>query len=188
MPQETEIKFRVANAQQLARKLKALGFRLETPRTREMNTLYDFAGQRLLRRGEVLRIRQYGPKWTVTHKAKGKAGRHKSRVETETVVGDGRKVEEIFRALGLQPAFRYEKFRAEWADLNGHLVLDETPIGIYAELEGPARWIDHMAKRLGLTRADYITQTYAELFRDWKGRTGSPAEEMTFRTIKRKSR
>lgn len=184
MPQETEIKFRVANAQQLTGRLKSLGFRRKTPRTHEMNTLYDSSGQELRRRGEVLRIRQYGAKWTVTHKAKGKAGRHKSRMETETVVGDGTKVEEIFRALGLQAAFRYEKFRAEWKDGTGHLVLDQTPIGTYAELEGPGRWIDRTAKRLGVKRQDYITQTYAELFRDWKERTGSSADEMTFRAVK----
>jgi adenylate cyclase class 2 len=124
----------------------------------------------------------------VTHKAKGKAGRHKSRIETEAVLSDGSKAETIFRALGLVPIFRYEKFRAEWTDGNGHLVLDETPIGIYAELEGSSRWIDRMAKRLGLSQADYITHTYAELFREWKRQTGSPAEEMTFQAIKRKFR
>lgn len=188
MAQETEIKFAVNSNNQLARKLKSLGFRVKTPRTHEMNTLYDFPGQDLRKRGEVLRIRQYGPKWTLTHKAKGKTGRHKSRLETETVVSDGNKVEEIFRALGLQPVFRYEKFRAEWSDGNGHLVLDETPIGTYAELEGSPRWIDRMAKRLGLGPADYITQTYAELFRDWRERTGNSANEMTFRAIKHKSR
>ena len=186
MPQETEIKFQVANARQLTRKLKSLGFRLKTRRTHEMNTLYDFSAQSLRKRGEVLRIRRYGPKWTITHKAKGKAGRHKSRVETETVVNDGKSMEEIFRALGLRPAFRYEKFRAEWADRTGHLVLDETPIGTYAELEGRSHWIDRMAKRLGLTQADYITQTYAELFRNWKQRTGSPAEEMTFEAVRKR--
>jgi adenylate cyclase, class 2 len=186
MAQETEIKFRVPNARQLTRKLNSLGFRLKTPRTHEMNTLYDFPGQRLRQRGELLRIRQYGPKWTVTHKAKGKTGRHKSRVETETVVSDGKSAESIFSALGLRPIFRYEKFRAEWGDGKGHLVLDETPVGVYAELEGPPRWIDGIAKQLGLSAADYITQTYAELFRDWKQRTGSAAEEMSFRAVKRR--
>jgi adenylate cyclase, class 2 len=185
MAQETEIKFHVREVHQLTHQLKALGFRLKTPRTHEMNTLYDFPDQGLRERGEVLRIRQYGPKWTLTHKAKGKAGRHKSRVETETVVGDGEQVETIFRALGLEPAFRYEKFRAEWADGKGHLVVDDTPIGTYAELEGPPRWIDRMAKRLGLRAADYITQTYAELFRDWKKRTRSRAYDMTFKAVKR---
>jgi adenylate cyclase class 2 len=185
---EVEIKFRVSNAAQLTRRLKALRFRRKTPRTHEMNTLYDFPGSPMRRRREILRLRKYGRTWTLTHKAKGTTGRHKSRVETETNVSDGKKAEAIFSSLGLQPVFRYEKFRAEWQDSKGHLVLDQTPIGSYGELEGPARWIDHIAKKLGLTRQDYITQTYAELFGEWKRRTGSKATEMTFRDVKRKAR
>jgi adenylate cyclase, class 2 len=187
MPKEIEIKFQVRNARQLPTRLKAVGFRLKTPRTHEMNTLYDFPGQALRKRGEMLRLRKYGKKWTLTHKAKGTAGRHKSRVETETALGDGAKVEAILRSLGLEPLFRYEKFRAEWSDGSGHLVLDETPVGTYAELEGPPRWIDRMAKQIGVAQGDYITQTYAELFGAWKRRTKSSAREMTFRAIKRKS-
>jgi adenylate cyclase class 2 len=184
MTREVEIKFQISNKNTLTPKLKALGFRLKTPRTYEMNTLYDFSSQTLRRRGEMLRIRQYGPKWTITHKAKGQAGRHKSRMETEIAVSEGKAAEAIFNSLGLQPIFRYEKFRAEWSDPNGHLVLDDTPIGVYAELEGPPRWIDRVAKRLGVVPADYITQTYADLFQDWKKRTGSPVAEMTFRAVK----
>ena len=188
MSQEIEIKFRVASPRRLTRKLKSLGFRLQTPRTHEMNTLYDFPDQPLRRRGELLRIRKYGNNWTVTHKAKGKPGRHKSRVETETAVSNGNHAEAIFRSLGLQPIFRYEKFRAEWADGSSHLVLDETPIGTYAELEGPARWIDRTAKRLGIPVSHYITENYAGLFYAWKEKTGSPAEEMTFKAIKGRKR
>jgi adenylate cyclase class 2 len=188
MPKEVEIKFQVGDATQLTRKLKSLRLRLKTPRTHEVNTLYDFQGNPLRWRGEMLRLRKYGRTWTLTHKAKGTAGRHKSRLETETNVSDGKKTEAIFSSLGLQPVFRYEKFRAEWQDSKGHLVLDQTPIGNYAELEGPPRWIDRIAKKLGLTSRDYITQTYSELFATWKRRTGSKAKEMTFRDVKRKPR
>jgi len=188
MPNEVEIKFAVPNPRELTRKLKSLGFRLKTPRTHEVNTLYDFPAQSLRRRGEMLRIRKYGKNWTVTHKAKGKPGRHKSRVETETAVSDGMQAAAIFKSLGLGPIFRYEKFRAEWADGSSHLVLDETPIGTYAELEGPARWIDRTAKRLGIPVSDYITENYAGLFHTWKEKTRSRAEEMTFKAIKGRKR
>jgi len=136
-------------------------------------------------RGELLRLRKYGDEWVLTHKAKGKAGRHKTRVETETKVMDGKKVDAILRALGFQPTFRYEKFRAEWSDGRGHVVVDETPIGIFGEIEGSAQWIDRTAKSLGIRPADYLTDTYAGLFFAWKRRTRSPATEMTFRAIRR---
>jgi adenylate cyclase class 2 len=181
---EIEIKFRVADLRPLGRRLRAAGFRLLTPRTHEMNTLYDLPGEVLRGRKELLRIRKYGSAWTLTHKARGKVGRHSSRLELETSVGDGRKMDLILRALGYAPSFRYEKFRAEWTDGKGQVVVDETPIGNFCEIEGAARWIDATAKKLGVTPADYITKNYAGLFLEWKARTRSQAEEMTFEVVK----
>jgi adenylate cyclase class 2 len=180
---EIEIKFRVDDIRAVNRRLRTSGFYLLTRRTHEMNTLYDLPGQVLRKRGELLRLRKYGPDWVLTHKAKGKAGRHKTRVETETKVHDGAKMETILRALGFAPTFRYEKFRAEWSDGKGHLVVDETPIANFAEIEGPSRWIDRTARLLQVAPADYITATYADLFFQWKKQTRSPADEMTFKAI-----
>ena len=125
-----------------------MGFHEETPSTHEVNTLYDLPGQKLRRKGELLRLRKYGDKWRLTHKAKVKLGRHKSRGELETGVSDGEKMDAILRALGFAPAFVYEKFRAEWSDGEGHVVLDHTPIGDIAEIEGKSRWIDRIAREL----------------------------------------
>ncbi len=180
-PQEVEIKFLVHDRNGLERKLRELGFREETPSTHEVNTLYDLPGQKLRRKGELLRLRKYGDQWRITHKSKVKLGRHKSRGELETGISDGAKLDAILRALGYSPSFTYEKFRAEWSDGEGNVVLDHTPIGDIAEIEGKSRWIDHVARELGLTPSDYITKSYAELFFDWKRKTSSKAENMTFR-------
>jgi len=181
---EIEIKFRVADLRTLARKLRAAGFRLVTRRTHEMNTLYDLPRELLRARRELLRLRQYGAKWTLTHKSGGIKARHSSRVEIETSVGDGKKMDLILRALGYAPSFRYEKFRAESSDGKGQVVVDETPIGNFCEIEGAPRWIDATAKRLGVSEADYITKNYATLFLDWKQETASVAEEMTFKAVR----
>jgi adenylate cyclase class 2 len=181
--QEVEIKFLVPDLAALAAKLCAAGFRERTPRTHEMNVLYDFPGKPLRERDELLRIRKYGDKWKLTHKSKGGSGKHKNRVETETELTDGAALESIFRSLGLTESFRYEKFRSEWTDGKGEVVLDETPIGNLAELEGPPDWIDSTAAKLGVAERDYITKSYAHLFEDWKQRTGSAAEEMTFAAV-----
>ena len=180
MPQEIEIKFRVSDLRALRRKLTAQGFRLVTRRTHEMNTLYDLSGDVLRSRNELLRIRKYGSAWTLTHKSASKRARHSSRVELETAVADGKKMDAILRALGYAPYFRYEKFRAEWTDGKGHVVTDETPIGNFCEIEGPPRWIDATARKLEVSRADYITKNYASLFLEWKQKTKSKAQEMTF--------
>jgi adenylate cyclase, class 2 len=185
---EIEIKFRIAGVQAFNRRLRAAGFRLVTQRTSEMNTLYDLPGQLLRKRGELLRLRKYGSEWVLTHKAKGKTGHHKTRVETETRIADGAKMDAILRALGFAPGFRYEKFRAEWTDGKGHVVVDQTPIGDFGEIEGRSRWIDRSARLLDIPRSAYITATYTELFLQWKRKTGSPANEMTFKALRTKTR
>lgn len=181
MPQEVEIKFRVDDLRVLTRQLRGAGFHLVTRSTHEMNTLYDLPGALLRARKQLLRLRKYGSTWTLTHKSGGKRGRHSSRVELETVVADGKKMDAILRGLGYAPSFRYEKFRAEWTDGKGQVVVDETPIGNFCEIEGPPRWIDATAKALGVSGEDYITKNYATLFADWKQETKSPAQEMTFK-------
>jgi adenylate cyclase class 2 len=182
--EEVEVKVAISGKRAFTRRLKEVGFRLETPRTFESNILYDFPDRRLRRRGELLRIRRYGEDWTLTYKAKGKAGRHKRREEVETKVENGQALELVLIRLGLTRGFAYEKYRAEWTDGRGHVVVDETPIGDFAELEGPSRWIDATAKRLGISSTRYITGSYAELFFAWKRRTRSPAAEMTFALVK----
>jgi adenylate cyclase class 2 len=183
MSKEIEIKFRVADLRALARKLRGAGFRVVTPRTHEMNTLYDLPGEVLRGRKELLRLRKYGSEWTLTHKSGKKTGRHSSRVELESGVDNGKQMDLILRALGYAPSFRYEKFRAEWSDGKGQVVVDETPIGNFCEIEGAPRWIDATAKKLGVKPAEYITKNYAGLFLEWKAQTKNAAEEMTFKAV-----
>jgi|SRR5579872_76720 len=184
MQREIEIKFRVENLRTLSSKLREAGFRVETPRTHEMNTLYDLPGQILRNRKELLRIREYGKSWTLTHKSRGKVSRHSSRQELETGVQDGKTMDAILRALGYSPSFRYEKFRAEWTDGKGQVVVDHTPIGDFCEIEGNPRWIDATAKKLGVKPSDFITKNYATLFAEWKQERKSPAKEMTFQAVR----
>ncbi len=180
MTNEVEIKFLIEDPGAMEAKLRSHSFREKTASTREVNTLYDFPGLTLRKKGELLRIRQFGDKWKLTHKAKGHSGKHKTRKETETSVGNGAPLAEIFESLGLKPVFRYEKFRSEWTDGKGDVVLDHTPIGDFGEIEGEPEWIDHVAKLLGVPEDQYITGSYTELFQQFKKRTHCQAENMTF--------
>lgn len=184
---ETEIKFVVADVAELNRRLASSGFTLETPRSFESNILYDTPERAMRARTEILRIRDYAGRWTVTHKRLPEVGpgedRHKHRIETETTVGDGAVLAEVFRSLGLTEAFRYEKWRTEWHEGAGHCVIDETPIGNYAELEGEPEWIDQMAARIGVAQSDYITFSYGRLFEQWREQTGSKARDLTFAAV-----
>ena len=184
---EIEVKFRVASGEVLEQNLHRLGFHCITPRTFERNVLYDTADRRLRREQAILRIRKYGERWVLTHKCLPRnndpQARHKHRVETETEVSDGEALGTVFSQLGYQPSFTYEKWRTEYADASGHCVLDETPIGFFAELEGPEEWIDTMSTRLGLAPSELTTLSYGRLFDVWREETGSAASDLTFAAI-----
>jgi adenylate cyclase, class 2 len=185
---ETEIKFRVGDVENLTRRLEASGFRLETARSFESNTLYDTPDRQMRARTEILRIRSYAGRWTLTHKrlpgnwVSGE-DRHKHRVETETEIADGNALADFFLGLGLISAFRYEKWRTEWQDGKGHCVIDETPIGVFAELEGAPEWIDRIAAQLGVSQSEYLTLSYGRLFDLWRERQRVHVEHLTFDAV-----
>jgi adenylate cyclase, class 2 len=184
---ETEIKFSVSDLAGLRELLAATGFHVHTPRSFEANILYDTPDRQLRARTEILRIREYAGRSTVTYKRLPSNGpsedRHKHRIETETEVKDGDALAEIFLSLGLVAAFRYEKWRTEWTDGEGHCVVDETPIGDYAELEGSPEWIDRTAARLGIDPSRYITLSYGRLFDLWRQSHPGTGDDLTFEAI-----
>lgn len=184
---ETEIKFRVADTAALESRLTSLGFHLVTPRSFESNTLYDTPDRTLRRKRELVRIRQYDGRWLLTHKRVPDSGvgedAHKHRVETETILSDGSALAEVFASIGFVPVFRYEKWRTGWSDAGGHCVIDETPLGIFAELEGSPEWIDRIAQELGIAPEERMTLSYGRLFELWKEQTGSTANDLTFAAV-----
>jgi adenylate cyclase, class 2 len=187
MPIETEIKFAIDDLIGFGTRLTVAGFRLQTSRQFESNVLYDTPERSMRARTEILRIRHYGGKCLVTHKRLPDVGpgedRHKHRVETETEVANGEAFAGILESLGLVEAFRYEKWRSEWTDGEGHCVVDETPIGNFAELEGSPEWIDRAAMQLGVDPSQYMTLSYGRLFDQWRTQHQSDAQDLTFAAV-----
>jgi adenylate cyclase class 2 len=184
---EIELKFRVGDTREfLARALRA-GFQIHTERTLERNTLFDTPERRLLTERQILRLREYNGGNLLTHKKppvdNDDTSFYKERLETETEVADPDALATVFVELGYGPVFRYEKFRTEFQDGQGELLLDETPIGTFAELEGTPDWIDKALERLNVSRDLCFTDSYGRMFLAWKERSGSPAENMTFEEI-----
>ncbi len=119
-------------------------------------------------------------------------GPHKIREEIEVEVGDAGTLTKIFEGLGMSGWFRYEKYRTTfrlpasrgWA--NGLLIeLDETPIGTFAELEGPASAIDRGAEELGFSKRDYVLKNYLALYMEDCRRKGEEPRHMVFPDRKR---
>jgi adenylate cyclase class 2 len=112
---------------------------------------------------------------------------YKVRDETEVEVSDAGNLTRIFEGLGMTGWFRYEKYRStfqlpsskSWA--RGLLIeLDETPIGTFVELEGPAEAIDRAATELGFGKSDYILKNYLVLYMEECRRKGEQPSHMLF--------
>jgi len=179
---EIEIKLRVPDAARGRRLLRAAGFRVSKPRVFESNIVFDTPELGLRTAGLMLRVRDVKGRATLTYKGPVKAGKHKNREELEIDSGDPGMLAAILERLGFQPVFRYEKFRTEFhRDPGGEATLDETPIGVFLELEGSPRWIDRAARRLGFSEADYVIESYGRLYFDWCAEQRRKPAHMVFR-------
>jgi adenylate cyclase class 2 len=164
---EIEIKLRLrGELSKVRRALRDLGFRVSKSRLHEYNLLLDTANRSLRSHGKLIRVRHVGTHALLTYKGLTEQGRYKKRHEIEVVLPDASKVEQIFNEIGYHPIFRYEKFRTEFTKPpnTGKIMLDETPIGNYMEIEGSPRWIDSTARLLGFSTGDYITRSYGYLY------------------------
>ena len=156
----------------IKRRLVGLGFAIFERRQRERNFLFDFPDMRLRKSSSVIRLRHERKRSVLTFKgAPIQSRNYKIRREIETVIADAGRMREILESLGLRETFSYEKFRTTYAPgrrseipSGGLVMFDETPIGNFLELEGPKRWIDAVARRLGYRRPDYILASYVSLY------------------------
>lgn len=162
---ETEIKVRVAELDPWRRKILALPAVSSVARGFERNIVFDTRRDDLRREGILLRLRQQGGQALLTLKQPVQnESLYKVREETEVLVSDFTAAEKMLRAIGLQAAFIYEKYREVLQAQGAQLMLDETPIGNFIEIEGPPERIDAVAARLGFSCADYLSDSYYQLF------------------------
>jgi adenylate cyclase, class 2 len=183
MAVETEIKLRLPHGPDHARALlEQHGFRATGPRQLETNQTFDLPAHELRQSGRLLRLRSARGQWTVTYKGPADSATYKSREEIEADVSDGAAFAQILEALGYQRSFAYEKFRTTFTapGEEGIVTLDETPIGDFLELEGPAYWIDQTAGRLGFGAGDYVTSSYAALYEEHRRTHETVPRDMKF--------
>ncbi|MGA2214237.1 MAG: class IV adenylate cyclase [Bryobacteraceae bacterium] len=164
---EIEIKLRLPDKlEKIRRVLRDQGFRVSKSRAHESNILFDTPKRLLRSHGKLIRLRRVGVHPLLTFKGPAVAGRYKKRREIEFNLPDAGAFEQVLNEIGYHPIFRYEKFRTEYAQAanSGKVMLDETPIGNFIEIEGAPRWIDRTARLLGFPTDDYITRSYGYLY------------------------
>lgn len=179
---ENEIKLPASDVESARRTLYRAGFRVHKRRRFEDNTMFDTPELRLRKAAEAFRVREAAGKVVVTYKGRPDGGKHKSREEIEVEVSDAAAMRAIAARLGFEPVFRYQKYRTEYKQKSGAGVatLDETPIGVFLELEGSPAWVDRMARKLGYSEQAYITASYGRLYLDWRADHKSAPPNMLF--------
>jgi adenylate cyclase class 2 len=179
---ETEIKLKWAGtAAEAHAHIECQGYEVIEPRTLESDQLFDRASGELKQADQILRLRRPGPSETgggatATYKGPASRERYKSREEIEFQVSNADAFQHMLERLGYVPGFRYEKYRTKFATAGepGIVTLDETPMGVFLELEGAKSWIDGTAARLGFALSDYSTASYAALYREFRQETRNP--------------
>lgn len=161
---EREIKLQFPSVEDARAAVMAAGCTPLLGRRLQEDALLDNAAEELRKRRCVLRVRTEGGKSRLTFKGPVQPGPMKLREELETVVGDGEMLLHVFRELGFDVWFRYEKYREEFTHEDVIVAIDETPVGVYVEIEGTEAGIEAMATAIGKSRADYVLDSYRGLF------------------------
>jgi adenylate cyclase class 2 len=104
----------------------------------------------------------------------------KSREEIETSVGSPDAAEALLSALGMRQWFRAEKYREEYQIDDATVAVDDTPIGVYVEIESDPARIARVALLLGRAPDDYRLDSYPQLYRQWCGARGVAPGNMVF--------
>jgi len=197
---EIEIKLHVNDIRAVTSRLQRLGAASEGG-VHERNTLYDTPKEYFRSTGRLLRVRIDMPaasntmkagrnRALVTFKAPAPAqsksrysqSRYKEKLETETAIQRPERWDHALRSLGFRPGFEYEKYRCPFRLRGLHIDLDETPVGVFLELEGAPQEIDRVARQLGYGPSEYIRGTYWDLNAADCRRRGKIPGNMLFRT------
>jgi adenylate cyclase class 2 len=164
---ETEIKLRMPGPGPAREALAGLGATLVRPRHLEDNVLLDDDRSTLVGSGRTLRLRRTADGALLTFKgprSDREGVKSRPEVEVEVKRSDADALEALLRGVGFRPVFRYQKYRETYRLGEVEIVVDETPIGTFLEIEGPPPRIHAAAAVLGKGPRDYITDSYAGLF------------------------
>ena len=142
--------------------------------------MLDDPQETLRQRRCVLRVRIESGRSFLTFKGPVQNAAMKVREEIETIVGDGETLIRCFEHLGYRVWFRYQKYREEYALNDVVIAIDETPVGVFVEIEGGEQGIGDTAQALGCRPEDYLLDSYRGLFMQHRRAHGLPATDMVF--------
>jgi adenylate cyclase class 2 len=184
---EIEVKLRSRGVEWLEK--AGIQLEVESPRHFEDNILYDTSDHALSRKLAILRVRAAQGTGVLTYKESddqfSSKSQFKKRIEIETPVEDPAILRSIFEKVGFQKFFRYQKYRTVYrATVPGgeslHVMLDETAIGNFIELEGSEAAISNAVRLLGVAKTDYILESYLSLQEENCRKQGRLLEDLLY--------
>jgi adenylate cyclase class 2 len=177
---EQEVKLVVESVEAARRAVTTAGGRLVVSRRLLRDALFDTPDHQLRQRGCGFRIRRDAARTIFTFKGPVLRDVVKSREEIETIVADAERGEAIVAGLGFRRWFSAEKYREEYELAATSVAIDDTPIGVFIEIEGAPDAIAAAARLLGRGPADYRLESYAQLYADWCKSKGLVPGDMRF--------
>ncbi len=180
---EREVKLAFRDREEAKAAILAAGATPLRGRRLQEDYLLDTHDDELYRRRCVLRVRMECGKALLTFKGPVQPSSMKLREELETVVGDGLLLLRVLEQLGFKVWFRYQKYREEFACEDVTVAIDETPVGIFVEIEGSEGGIHKMAEALARAPSDYMLDSYRGLFVKHCEAAGVPVTDMLFEEL-----
>jgi len=175
---EIEIKFPVENLKTYQNRIKKLhGEKFVS--FFEENIVFDDEEGTLAQKKQLLRLRK-SDCITLTFKNQVEKARFKIMEEHEVKVSDFNETKIILESLGYKGVFRYQKKRKIYKLGKTLVMLDETPIGCYIEIEGDKNDIEKTALLLGLDFSNATSKTYLDLYTEHCKQKGISPEDMLF--------
>jgi adenylate cyclase, class 2 len=161
---EREVKLKFPDCETARAAILAAGATPLRCRRLQEDCLLDNAAEDLRLQRCVLRVRVESGRSLLTFKGPVQPSAMKLREELETVVGDGSLLVRVLESLGFHVWFRYQKYREEFALDDVIIALDETPVGVFVEIEGGERGIAETTEALGRSPNDYLLDSYRRLY------------------------
>ena len=177
---EREVKLAFRDVDEARAAILAAGAEPLRARRLQEDCLLDTKDDQLFSRRCVLRVRMESGKTLLTFKCPVQESSMKLREELETIVGDGLLLLRVLEQIGFRVWFRYQKYREEFAHEDVIVALDETPVGVFVEIEGSETGIHGMASALARKPEDYVLDSYRGLFVKHCQRHGLPVSDMLF--------
>lgn len=167
---EIELKFQIeaGDIRRLMVLLKRRGYLVTQKRIYEKTVMYDNSQQIMQFTDGRIRLRISNTRCELSYKKPITREGIKKEEEYEVIVSDFAVTEKILAMMEFRPTTSYERYRTTLEKDYLKVTIDEYPFASFIEIEGLEKEILDLAKALGLSSSDNLTESCDTLFQKWR--------------------